>query len=177
MIIVTGTGRSGTSTVARLLHERLGVRMGERFDPPSKSSPRGSYEDLDFRELHVAFQRGTVGLPGFRRGVELLVGERTEPWGFKDPRACHLLGLYLQWVSPIVIVCERPVEQVVASLHRHYHTPVEEARRETIDRLQQLEAVLRWYPRERRVWMGEQRDEEELVEELRAIIQEEGSGG
>ena len=43
-IIVTGAGRSGTSAVARVLHES-GVRMGNDFDAPSAVNPEGFYEE------------------------------------------------------------------------------------------------------------------------------------
>ncbi len=43
-IIVTGAGRSGTSAVARVLHES-GVLMGSDFDAPSDVNPEGFYEE------------------------------------------------------------------------------------------------------------------------------------
>jgi hypothetical protein len=42
---VTGTGRSGTSAVARVLHES-GINMGQEFAGPSPQNARGYYEDL-----------------------------------------------------------------------------------------------------------------------------------
>ena len=145
-VIVVGTGRCGSSAVARVLHEQLGVFMGERFDPPSASNPDGSYEDLDFRDLHVAFFRSEMALGEFRDQVERLMAVRHDArgaeWGFKDPRACHVLGLYLQWVSDVIVVeVRRDTDSVIDSIHRRYGTPVDAARRETFDRLAQLDRL------------------------------------
>jgi hypothetical protein len=46
VIIVTGTGRSGTSAVARVLHES-GINMGRNFAGPGPHNATGYYEDLD----------------------------------------------------------------------------------------------------------------------------------
>src|SRR3990170_2649377 len=49
--IVTGAGRSGTSAVARVLHES-GVRIGRNLAPASDVNAEGFYEDLDVVLLH-----------------------------------------------------------------------------------------------------------------------------
>lgn len=43
-VLVAGVGRSGTSTVARILHDHLGVCMGDQLPPPDSSHPEGNYE-------------------------------------------------------------------------------------------------------------------------------------
>jgi hypothetical protein len=43
-VVVTGGGRSGTSAVARVLHES-GVRMGSDFDEPNERNETGFFED------------------------------------------------------------------------------------------------------------------------------------
>jgi hypothetical protein len=50
-IIVTGTGRSGTSAVARVLHES-GVSMGQHFAGPSPQNATGYYEELSVAALN-----------------------------------------------------------------------------------------------------------------------------
>ena len=50
-IIVTGAGRSGTSAVARVLHES-GVSMGTEFAKQSDANPDGFYEDMGIWWLH-----------------------------------------------------------------------------------------------------------------------------
>lgn len=44
-VVVIGTGRSGTSTAARILHTRLGVCMGHKFLKPNKYNSQGYWED------------------------------------------------------------------------------------------------------------------------------------
>lgn len=120
-VVVVRVGRSGTSTVARLLQEELGISMGRKFDPPNRACPEGSYEDLEFRELGMRFAAGKIGLPTFRTAVERLAEERDRDggaWGFKDPRCCSFLGLYLTWLDPVVIWCRRDLEDVVRSWER-----------------------------------------------------------
>jgi hypothetical protein len=57
-ILVVGTGRCGTSTVARVLHEQLGVCMGSRFREADANNPRGFYEDLDALEANQRLLAG-----------------------------------------------------------------------------------------------------------------------
>lgn len=59
-VIVTGTGRSGTSTVARILHTELGVCMGHVFRDVMPSNPQGEYEDTN---LAVESRRLVNGYP------------------------------------------------------------------------------------------------------------------
>ena len=51
-IFVIGTGRSGTSTVARLLHDNFDINMGDNFRPANDDNPSGFYEDLDLKRLN-----------------------------------------------------------------------------------------------------------------------------
>lgn len=164
MILVVGTGRCGTSTVARLLHEELGISMGERFDPPCPANPDGIYEDLEFREIHVAFQRGLLTLPMLRARFGALVARRREPWGLKDPRLAHHLGLYLQWLEkPDVIWCHRDLDSVATSINRWYHTPVNKAHGESLDRWLQLQRVLQPHPRVLKIYFDTRRSEGDLA--------------
>jgi len=52
--LVIGTGRSGTSTVARVLHEKLNVFMGYHFPETTDQNPKGFWEDLEFNEWNKA---------------------------------------------------------------------------------------------------------------------------
>lgn len=51
MFIVTGSGRSGTSAVARVLHES-GIYMGQKLFLATQYNPKGYYEDRAVRELN-----------------------------------------------------------------------------------------------------------------------------
>lgn len=132
-VCVLGLPRSGTSTVAGMLH-RLGVNMGEgHFQEADANNPRGYYED-------VRWQAIAKSLTGERYGVRkpavlpeqtqrlysaLIGGCAVNPlWGFKGPRTVfvlrHLLPLFAQHnVDMRFIVIVRDTAAVVASLRKH----------------------------------------------------------
>jgi hypothetical protein len=96
-IIVLGQGRSGTSTVAGILHH-LGVYMGEGLLPSTPDNPKGSFEDARFVDIHTRMIGGDWKhpkisamkvdplLPEYEALVEDM--NRHELWGLKDPRLC-----------------------------------------------------------------------------------------
>ena len=120
--IVTGTGRSGTSTVGRVLHTLLNVSMGEEHVKADHANPDGYWEDLDFWNLNRAFIRSMIDFNTFFLGVQNVITKRENDhkvWGFKDTKLCYFLGLYLSYLNdPKIIVCERPKHLVVNSLAR-----------------------------------------------------------
>ncbi len=65
LVIVTGAGRSGTSAVARVLHES-GVSMGSEMGEASESNPEGYYEDLDVLWLNERLM-AELGMSGVWR--------------------------------------------------------------------------------------------------------------
>jgi hypothetical protein len=147
MILVVGVGRCGTSTVARLLHERLGVYLGDNLEAPTRWNPEGSYEDTVLRQLHVDFHHELLTLPVFHDSVINHLSERDEPWGIKDPRMAHHLGYYLQWFeAPTVIHCTRDLDDVVDSWCRGFNTTPEKARPQVLDRWAKLTGVLENWP-------------------------------
>jgi len=122
--LVVGTGRSGTSTVAGILHNELNIFMGYKFPPPDFTNIDGFYEDVDFRRVNKDFNFGKIGYPTFEKEVARIVANRlalNKPWGFKEGRMADLLGLYLGFFeNPRVIRCRRKSELVVKSLVRCY---------------------------------------------------------
>lgn len=142
LIIVTGAGRSGTSAVARLLHES-GLSMGGPFVETSEQNPVGFYEDKAIIDLHDALLT-QLGLGDFLtaarwpwRTTVLAVasGYRDEMLrhvargdaGWKDPRFSIMLESWLPLLPapPKVIVCLRSpksyadsVVQVYGFVHR-----------------------------------------------------------
>lgn len=122
--LVVGPGRSGTSTVARVLHELLGVHMGDTFRAPDETNPRGFFEDLWYKDNNEAWISGRLDTGQWRTSfARLLVSRRSQgaPWGLKDPRTAHVLGLVEPFVQfSRVIRCRRPRAQVVESMRRCY---------------------------------------------------------
>lgn len=137
LIIVTGAGRSGTSAVARVLHES-GVSLGGPFVATSEINPAGFYEDAALLLLHERLW-AELGLDDF---------ERTDRWpwrttvlavatayrdamreqiakargGWKDPRFCLTLEAWLPLlpVAPKVVVCLRSPKSYADSVTTTY---------------------------------------------------------
>lgn len=136
-VIVSGPGRSGTSAVARALHES-GVSMGTAFDPPSDQNRVGFYEDTAVRALNERIV-GELGLSDVERSSRwpwrsavLAVAGRyrsemetvaaTAQDGWKDPLFSITLEAWLPYLPhrPKLIVCLRSPEAYVHSVTRIY---------------------------------------------------------
>lgn len=106
-VIVLAQGRTGTSTVAGVLHH-LGVYMGDGLLPWTPDNAKGSFEDAQLRELNVSTVGGNwkkpfdlLGAmddkaallkPAYQKLLERF-GEH-ELWGFKDPLLCFTLPFF-----------------------------------------------------------------------------------
>ena len=82
-ILVLGVHGSGTSAVAGVLHE-LGVMMGERLVPAAHTSPKGHFEDLEFRRLLYAYRDNESVLGEIQTFLEDRFA-RFPLWGLKEP--------------------------------------------------------------------------------------------
>lgn len=132
-IIVLGPHRSGTSMIAGVLHH-LGVFMGEDLvigNMPEQ--PTGYYEDREFVALNERVLTmaggGWANIPPqdainsvadkFTEEIADLVERRSaqKVWGWKDPRTCLTLPLYLRFLSnPYIVIVQRNYEAIKASL-------------------------------------------------------------
>ncbi|MEX1253274.1 MAG: hypothetical protein WEE64_02925 [Dehalococcoidia bacterium] len=134
-VMVTGPGRSGTSAVARVLHES-GVTMGDALRPASEFNPVGFYEE----EPVVLLNDGILlelGMERFdrwpSRAAVLAVGERyaaqmrelvakTSVDGWKDPRFSTTLEAWLPHLPrrPKIVICLRSPDAYLHSVVRIY---------------------------------------------------------
>jgi hypothetical protein len=122
-IVILGCHRSGTTLIARLLHE-MGVFMGPRVD-------RRIWEDADFQKTNATIldmAGGNWGKPpppeAITEAVErmpipyfLTMKRQPTPWGWKDPRTVltiHALHPHLD--DPRYVVIRRNKRDVVSSL-------------------------------------------------------------
>jgi len=130
MLLVLGTGRCGTSDVARILHEELSVYMGSMFHLGDQFNRKGYYEDREFQSLHLSFymmhlyEISETDQPElwklWRERFQELLDKREEPWGLKDPGIADfpsLLNEYLK-LDPKIILCTRDKEETIQSLMR-----------------------------------------------------------
>ncbi|MGB2695371.1 MAG: sulfotransferase [Dehalococcoidia bacterium] len=136
-VIVTGAGRSGTSAVARVLHES-GVRMGTDFHPASDFNPVGFYEEMEIRLLNEQMltelgmanfwrptrwpSRSTVLAiaRGYRDKMRSAVSRATEGW--KDPLFAVTLEAWLSHLpsAPQIVLCLRSPDSFADSTARRY---------------------------------------------------------
>lgn len=122
-IIVVGPGRCGTSLVAGVLHH-LGVFMGAEFVPSNESNPDGYWEDKSFRDLNQAVLSKKISAQKWDLEIDQLLKKRRAlhvPWGWKDPRTCHLLNQYLPHLNnPFYVRCRRNPEDIEKSMVKAY---------------------------------------------------------
>jgi hypothetical protein len=143
VIIVTGSGRSGTSAVARLIHE-AGLSAGRDLIPADESNAEGYFEERAVVELndHVLKDAGMDAwfrvapreelLAAARaRGDEMRALAATATPAWKDPRFCWTLEAWMEVLPsrPRVVACLRSPAEVVASTMRYYGQVSDEARR------------------------------------------------
>jgi hypothetical protein len=141
MILICGTGRSGTSAVARLLHE-AGISVGHDLIPADEHNAEGYYEERQLVAVNEAILAG-AGLHewfstasrdellsvahGFATEMLELAAAATPAW--KDPRFCWTLEAWLEVLPerPRVVVCLRSPAEVIASTMRYYGLAGDEA--------------------------------------------------
>jgi hypothetical protein len=134
-IIVAGFHRSGTSSVAQLLHA-AGLFVGDDLVGRLPYNPYGHYEDRQVLRIHDQILREN-GLnwqtteelipavsPSQWRAMESLVARRRREhrlWGFKDPRVCLFLPLWKHLMpSAKVLISFRAVADAAWSLSRRH---------------------------------------------------------
>lgn len=118
-IIVVGTGRCGTSTVAQILVE-LGVHMGAGFTS-DLSNPQGFFEDALIRDVNEERLRGG-SVPCWRNALQYIVDERRGsegPWGWKDPRTADFMSDVVSMCPDATYIrCTRDLDETVRSFQR-----------------------------------------------------------
>lgn len=143
MILITGCGRSGTSAVARLVHES-GMAVGRDLIEADAGNAEGYYEErpliaineriLAAAGLHEPYAVATreeviAAAAPLREEMSALAADATPAW--KDPRFCWTLEPWLGVVPepPRVVVCLRSPSEVVASTLRYFGQVGEEPAR------------------------------------------------
>lgn len=185
MILVMGVGRSGTSTVARILHTRLGVCMGHHKDleKPAEGLPNGSYEDLEMLKVTRNLVGGNWATSNWKNSDSITTDDWLKSFSVHDvfsscrkPRigckVTHLAALTPKQVIEInpslVIRTYRPKHLVVASLKHYRYRQKEDwevfydVRETSMDKLEE-ETSIPFYI----VEFGEEhREDSEVMEDL-----------
>jgi hypothetical protein len=132
--IVCGSGRSGTSAVARLLHE-AGLAVGHNLIPPDEHNAEGYFEERPVIEANQAILNAAGVGPPFSSASREQIIEAAQPYtgymvvaaqnatpAWKDPRFCWTLEPWLSVLDgrPRLIVCLRSPAEVAASTLRYF---------------------------------------------------------
>ena len=137
-IIVTGIGRTGTSAVARVLHEKMGVNMGDVFKPDDWRCPDGHYEETTINQVNRMFTDGDISVLSLLQTYTIYskkMVKRKKLWGFKDPRISvgailgALIQFYMVEVGAFLIRCNRNKELTAKSIVRCFERTPEDAGR------------------------------------------------
>ena len=126
-VLVTGTGRSGTSTTARILHERLGVCMGHEFIKAKgkklSRNPLGFWEEIHERmtKMTKGLAKGTVSAEQWRGYLDAAHdrhGCKSKLRGYKHPRLAEIPSerTWAELDPLLVIEAWRPRELVMQSM-------------------------------------------------------------
>lgn len=166
-MIVTGVGRSGTSAVARVIHDQIGIPLALRQDTELFTE---YFEDDDWHVANRRFVEGEITYNVWKRSVEILCDDRAHlpRWGFKDPRCSKIIGLYATMFPRATIVwCDRDLEDVEKSWVGRIGTAPELAAMEIQARHRALEGLFRhWYGRMAYLDMTEQRSDAWIRDQL-----------
>lgn len=143
MFLIAGSGRSGTSAVARLLHE-AGLSLGHDLIEADESNAEGYFEERRLVEINDLILRDANLVEWFTYATRQQVLDAARPHleamrdlardatpAWKDPRLSWTLEAWLPVLDapPRVIVCLRSPEEVVASTMKYYGQAGDEPRR------------------------------------------------
>lgn len=126
-ILVVGTGRSGTSTTARILHQRLDVCMGHTFLQASglkkTRNPQGFWEEIGGGMTGVTKQliKGMVSVEQWHEQLDATHdrhGCKSKLRGYKHPRLAEIASedIWAALDPLLVIKTWRPRELVLRSM-------------------------------------------------------------
>ena len=127
-VIVLGA-RSGTSAVARVLQENLGICMDEGPIRKDWRNPKGYYEDhklMQINRIANNYKAKFIGtgcnavpaewVSAFVNFCAVREWKYNGTWGFKDPTSISLIQSMKQFFShPKWIVCVRPYDDIIKS--------------------------------------------------------------
>lgn len=171
MILVLGMHRSGTSAVAGTLAQ-LGVEFSEHLIEPAEDNPKGFFEHadvwpIDHRLLHelgliwddvLTLPEDWQQTPAVEEAQRAAHAVLRRDFagaalaGIKDPRMCRLVPVWRRWIeqegfAPCAVLAIRRPDEVIASLVKRDHLPVEQAAGIWLRYVIESEAATRGMPR------------------------------
>ena len=145
LVIVLGSGRSGTSLLMQIL-VCMGLEVSNNLIPANVSNPEGFFEDVNIKEiqteLYSCLNVSSVMLPlpenwlssecaikaksNLNQVLQGLLNEHSGTLGIKDPRIATFLNLWTRLFNPMRIVpsyilAVREPQSVISSFIRQYN--------------------------------------------------------
>ena len=150
IVIVLGMHRSGTSTVAGILHlNKISMGTYQSFWPrPLPQNPKGFYENFDFRKIndlimknvHYQIKSYNPDIPTAKINQKLenkmikVINKYEsdfEFWGWKDPRTCLTISHWINCLDALnlrkkikIIYITRKSSSVARSLKKRNNLPL-----------------------------------------------------
>lgn len=146
VVVVLGSGRSGTSLVMQILHG-LGMSVSQNLTEASAANPAGPFEDFDifqFQTSLITALGGSAAIPlpedwirdrETFRAIDFLsevmqnrLNTSKGLFGFKDPKTSMLIPMWIRIfnklkISPIYVLAHRNIGSTVSSYLRQYNQP------------------------------------------------------
>ncbi|MDL1970808.1 MAG: sulfotransferase [Candidatus Desulfofervidaceae bacterium] len=165
-IIVLGMHRSGTFMTSGIL-KILGVNIGKNLMGPHWSNPFGHFENWEFVKLNdqiLEAAGGSWNRPPEKENIlaqkerfslqirNLIQREKSEIWGWKDPRTSLTIELYLPYLeNHYFVVCYREPLNIAKSLKRRDGMEIDEGLRLTAIYNQRIKEFFEKYPDLKRI--------------------------
>ena len=116
VVAVVGTGRSGTSLTAGILHH-LGISMGRHLRAPSPANPRGFFEALPLLEICRERCSPQNRIRKFRRWAIERRKRDGDVIGCKYALLCHQIPEMVKaWPRLKIVSINRPLDEIVSSM-------------------------------------------------------------
>ena len=173
---VLGTGRCGTSTVARILHEHFKIPMAldeDRLRKFHHTNPDGAYEDWDIYNMNRWFIDGKIGIREWLALCDshILARKRKwkgQPWGWKDIPSTTFMGLMLLFFDepPRIIRCMRDRRLVLKSMVKNFVQTRSDAEYQHDSGIIQLDRILQYIPHLVIDFGSEQRSDEWVIKQI-----------
>lgn len=118
MYLIFGTGRCGTSRVARILEERFGIDFGGPGET-SGAHPEGTYEWQAHRVIDTAFMLGDITIQQWALAIRRFTETLTEPYGLRHPLNAPFVQLYVcMFPEAKLIWCQRDLTETIADYYQ-----------------------------------------------------------
>ena len=168
--IVMGCGRSGSSTVARILNNHFRINMGDKLRGPDPFAPLGYYEDADMHAMNKSFLWGQTSYPDWCYWTQIYIKKRQArdiPWGFKVGGVPYFLGLYLSLLpKPKIIRVIRKFSLVHHSQVTKWKHDPDMCKRTIMGKMKALRRVLQYVPHQQIYFNERRRSDKEIAKEI-----------